>query len=318
MAIFVLLALFLMTEESAIADRVAEVDEDFQIQSAAEADRSLIYPPSSQRQPPKKITDCLVVIQVNFYNDMNKLSTGTMVVNKDLAKDVSEIFKLIESTHYPVHSVVPVSDSSIGWSDEASMQIDNSSSYNYRLKTSGNGLSWHASGRAVDINTKCNPYVYKNGKTDPPGATYDPRARCALSMQNEKNRQIIQAFLDRGWKWGGNFEGNKDYQHFEKGVVPGTQDDGQISSYCKSAEESPAAPNPSSTEPFTAQLGAFKNKTTADTLAAQNPGSYVEPTTSEDGTTLYRVRSGTFSTRDEAEQYCDKMSSGIACAPASK
>lgn len=171
------------------------------------------------RQPPREVLRCLETLEVEFFNYENQLTKGTLVVNRDVASDLKEIFLLIKKIHFPIASVIPVSEPKIDWSDEASMAADNTSAYNYRNVAGGSGLSFHALGRAIDINPKCNPFVFReNGELviHPPGAKYDPRLPCSLSAENPAGKQIITAFLQRGWVWGGNWKSMKDYQHFEK------------------------------------------------------------------------------------------------------
>ena len=105
------------------------------------------------------------------------------MIDKDLVKDIKEVFKTMVAEHFPVKSVIPVSDKRFRkngrWDDDLSMAADNSSAFNYRPVTGGTRLSNHAYGRAVDINTFENPYV-KGVIILPPGAKYDPAARALL------------------------------------------------------------------------------------------------------------------------------------------
>jgi hypothetical protein len=113
------------------------------------------------------------------------------------------------------------------------MNADATSANNYRLKVGGSSLSEHALGRAIDINTKCNPYIKYDDKglpkrVEPKNAFYDSRARCAISRDTEMGRKIINEFQRLGWKWGGDWKNPKDYQHFEK-----KSPSGNGAPYCK-------------------------------------------------------------------------------------
>ena len=46
----------------------------------------------------------------------------------------------------------------------------------------------------------------------PHGAKYDPTVAGTFTLGNP----IVQAFLQLGWTWGGNWTSPRDYQHFEK------------------------------------------------------------------------------------------------------
>lgn len=136
---------------------------------------------------------------------------GQIVVDKDLAREVREIFEEIRSSKFPIRKVTPVVR--YGWDDHRSMADNNSSGFNYRGQVTASGqarvLSNHAFGRAIDIDPAQNPYISKSGKAT---GTYDPSKRGTLT----RDSAVVRIFLKSGWKWGGNWPGNKDYQHFEK------------------------------------------------------------------------------------------------------
>jgi len=91
------------------------------------------------------------------------------------------------------------------------LAANNTSAFNFRLKTGGNDLSIHAYGRAIDINTVQNPYS-KGKLVLPPNGTYNTETPGTLTTESP----IVKRFLALGWIWGGNWETLKDYQHFEK------------------------------------------------------------------------------------------------------
>jgi hypothetical protein len=91
------------------------------------------------------------------------------------------------------------------------MIANNTSAFNYRLKTGGGDLSNHAYGRAIDINTVQNPYV-KGKLVLPPNGNYNPIAAGTFTAENP----IVKLFINLGWDWGGSWTQLQDYQHFEK------------------------------------------------------------------------------------------------------
>jgi hypothetical protein len=195
----------------------------------------LFYPPPGQPQPPAELVKCLAAREVNHFDSQGTLRKGTIVISKDLADEVEAIFGEIRQwnerhspeSRFPLTSVIPISDARFHWSDSASMAADNSSAYNYRKIQGSSQLSLHALGRAIDFNPRCNPYV-KFKKDDAPlveprGATYDEEAACALSRKTPQGRFVIQAFLRRGWRWGGDWRNPRDYQHFEKTGAGGSR-----------------------------------------------------------------------------------------------
>ena len=159
---------------------------------------------------PAALRQDLDLVTVHYLGFDGRRHTGQLVIHKDLRVDAQEIFREIEEAGFPLESVKPVSQ--FGWSDEQSMANNNTSGFNYRRIEGRAKMSLHAEGRAIDINPRLNPYV---GRTivQPAGATYDP----AQTGTVKEDGPVVQAFLKRGWKWGGHWKKAKDWQHFEKG-----------------------------------------------------------------------------------------------------
>ena len=164
---------------------------------------------------PKELRDRQQIVAVLYWGFDAKVHRGQVVVDRDLAKDVAEVFEVALIHKLPIRSVIPASHPKfrVGgkWDDDAMMAAGNTSGFNYRAVTGGKALSNHALGRAVDVNTFQNPYI-KGSKVLPPGAKYDPAAPGTLAADHP----VTRAFLDRGWTWGGEWKDLKDYQHFEK------------------------------------------------------------------------------------------------------
>lgn len=159
---------------------------------------------------PLEIIDRLSMVDVLYYSFGGKRHLGQIVIDSDLEDDVFEIFSIIEELRFPLGSVVPIVE--YKWDDHKSMAANNSSAFNFRVIEGTTKLSLHSLGRAVDINPVQNPVIYPNGVIAPAGAKYIPSGRGAFS----ENNQVVQEFLQRGWRWGGNFDQPKDYHHFEK------------------------------------------------------------------------------------------------------
>jgi peptidoglycan LD-endopeptidase CwlK len=158
---------------------------------------------------PPVIKKSLSIIDVFYYSFDSKLHRGQVVINKKLAEDIKDIFFLIKERKFPVEKVIPVFK--YNWNDEASMEDNNTSAFNYRKVPGTKVLSYHAIGRAIDINPGLNPQI-KNGHIFPKGSTYNENSPGAISDTSF----IVKAFLLKGWRWGGNWKHLKDYQHFEK------------------------------------------------------------------------------------------------------
>jgi hypothetical protein len=138
-----------------------------------------------------------------------------LVIDKDLAGDIEFAFEEALKEKFPIYSVIPISHNSFRkngrWDDNASMEANNTSCFNYRRITGGQNLSLHALGRAIDINPVQNPYI--NGNMSLPiNSGYDPAVDGTLTNDSV----IVKSLISRGWEWGGNWTSLKDYQHLEK------------------------------------------------------------------------------------------------------
>ena len=164
---------------------------------------------------PKEICERQKVVKLKYYSADGKIHQGQLVIDAALKDDIKRVFALALKEHFPIYSVIPISDKRFRkdgrWDDELSMEANNTSAFNYREITGGGRLSNHASGRAIDINPFQNPYI-KGDLILPRGAKYDP----SIAGTFTSDHPIVRAFLQLGWVWGGNWTSPKDYQHFEK------------------------------------------------------------------------------------------------------
>jgi len=159
-------------------------------------------------------------IHVNYLNFEGETVSGEIIVHKDVADDVVNIFSELYEMDYPIKQMHLVSD--FNADDWKSIEADNTSAFNCRPVT-GNKKKWskHAYGKAIDINPIENPYVSKRGYISHKASLKYKRrvhkvntpADKALLLKNDKATKIFQKY---GWKWGGDWRTIKDYQHFVK------------------------------------------------------------------------------------------------------
>jgi peptidoglycan L-alanyl-D-glutamate endopeptidase CwlK len=161
------------------------------------------------KEIPNTNTKNLRIIDVEYYSFDNRLHRGQVVIHKDLAEDIKEIFTMIKEKKFPVKKVVPINK--YNWSDETSMKDNNTSAFNYRVISGTRTFSTHSLGRAIDINPFLNPQI-KNRKTSPEGAVYTKYARGTITAHS----WLTHEFYKRGWRWGGDWKFTQDYQHFER------------------------------------------------------------------------------------------------------
>jgi peptidoglycan LD-endopeptidase CwlK len=150
------------------------------------------------------------LITVRYCSTDGKLHQGQIMVHKDVADEVTAVFKIIEETKFPVEKCIPIVK--YDWDDHASMEDNNTSAFNYRTIAGTDRMSNHAYGKAVDINPRWNPFTRKNGTVSPENGKYDKSRKGTFTS----NQKIVQEFKKRGWRWGGEFSSYKDYHHFDK------------------------------------------------------------------------------------------------------
>ncbi len=155
------------------------------------------------------IKNNLSLVDVYYYSFDKKIHKGQIVIHRLLAKDIIEIFDLILLNKFPISKVIPIV--SYNWSDDLSMNDNNTSCFNYRLVAGTKKISNHAYGLAIDINPKLNPYI-KGSRISPEGAKYDSKIPGTILPDSF----LVNTFKKRGWTWGGDWITRKDYQHFEK------------------------------------------------------------------------------------------------------
>jgi len=162
----------------------------------------------------------LVEVKVSYWGFDNKVHQGSLIVHKELASEVLDIFREVYQQKFPIEKIKPIEE--YRGDDSSSMRDNNTSAFSCRAMTDfPDQYSVHSYGRAIDINPLINPYI--NGEKVEPaeGAKYADRGVYAKGKITA-NDPLYKAFTKRGWQWGGDASwdvsdtGIKDYQHFEK------------------------------------------------------------------------------------------------------
>lgn len=156
----------------------------------------------------------LRVVTISYWGFDKKTHNGSLIINKELAKEVVQIFKSLYIHQFPIKKMKLIEV--FQGSDDASMTDNNTSAFNCRNLTGHRRLfSQHGYGRAIDINPEINPYVGKNTILPPSGTQFVDRNK-PYPGKITKGSYIYQLFTRHGWDWGGNWYDVQDYQHFEK------------------------------------------------------------------------------------------------------
>ncbi len=158
-----------------------------------------------------------------------KKKDGEMVVHKDVAEDVLDIFAELYEEKYPIERMELIErfvekPVDLLATDRKSMAYNNTYSFCYRNVEGTNDLSLHACGRAIDINPRINPVVKKDGTVQPKNSEKYAKGRNKKTanmaewniIEKEafigEGTSIYKKFKDKDWKWLGR---NGDYHHFE-------------------------------------------------------------------------------------------------------
>ena len=153
-------------------------------------------------------------VEVSHYRFDGSVARGVLVVNRDVAAAVAEIFTELFVAEFPIRRMRPVE--AYQGDANASLADDNTSAYNCRRPDQINApamLSPHANGRAIDINPRENPWM------DLRCDCWFPSARFAARTEGPgkilKGGLVWQLFKERGWVW----QNIKvpDYMHFDTG-----------------------------------------------------------------------------------------------------
>ncbi|MCR5687169.1 MAG: M15 family metallopeptidase [Lachnospiraceae bacterium] len=141
---------------------------------------------------------------------------GEMVCNFAIADKLINIFRKLYDADYPIERMVLIDE--YGADDDASMDDNNTSCFNFRYVSGTGSLSKHALGMAVDLNPFYNPYIRKiDGETviEPPGSEAYADRTADFMYKIDKDDLAYELFTEEGFTWGGSWKNSKDYQHFQ-------------------------------------------------------------------------------------------------------
>ncbi|WP_352418927.1 M15 family metallopeptidase [Proteiniborus sp.] len=170
---------------------------------------------SWKEDSPVKLED-LAYINVTYWGFDNAEHVGEMIVHEKLALEVLEIFKELYEARFSIEKIVLIDEYDAN--DDLSMADNNTSAFCSREVTGKKGVfSEHSYGVAIDINPIQNPYIKGDIVLPEEGSFYLDRNNVRKGMIT-KGDVCYNAFKNRGWVWGGEWNTLKDYQHFQKKI----------------------------------------------------------------------------------------------------
>ena len=158
-------------------------------------------------------------LHVLHRNVDGKTQLGELICHASIAQDLLDIFRELYLNEYKIERITLVDDYDAD--DEKSMAANNTSCFNYRPIAGSTKLSKHSQGLAIDVNPLYNPCLNtRTGKVQPSaGRAYANRrsgSRQTKVPLIDKSDLCYLLFIQHGFRWGGNWNTTKDYQHFEK------------------------------------------------------------------------------------------------------
>ncbi len=167
----------------------------------------------SEHPEAKGILERQELVNVKYLDKSKQVCQGQMIVDRELAGEVKELFNHMLTRAFCLEKVIPIQSQQFNNDDETSMQANNSSAFNFRYVANTERLSLHAFGFALDINPRDNP-LQKDGITlAPKGAIRDESNSETFTAEHF----VVKWLEDRGWEWGGRWiEPYSDYHHFQK------------------------------------------------------------------------------------------------------
>jgi hypothetical protein len=138
------------------------------------------------------------------------VSRGELVVAAALAPRAVDLFRRLYALGFPIRQLKLVDDYDA--SDDASMDADNSSAFNFRLIAGTDLLSQHALGRAIDINPVENPWRKPDRIVPKAGEAFADRKYVRPGMIVRPG-PVVAVFDELGWEWGGDWRHAFDDHH---------------------------------------------------------------------------------------------------------
>lgn len=162
--------------------------------------------------------DQLCHLSILHYDFNGEVQTGELICNVDIADDLLEIFYELYLNEYQINKMRLIDE--YDGDDTLSMLDNNTSCFNYRAAADSDNLSKHALGLAIDINPFYNPYVYYKADgsvyISPAGSEIYADRSQTFPYKIDDTDLCYKLFREHGFIWGGNWNYQKDYQHFQK------------------------------------------------------------------------------------------------------
>lgn len=153
-------------------------------------------------------------VTLTFWGFDEEVHTGELIVHAQVAEDVVQVFEGLYEARYPVEQMRVVSPAELDAPPTG--DGNNTTAFVCRPVTGGSGWSQHAYGLAIDVNPFHNPYIRGDVVIPEFATAYLDRDRDLPGMIHDGD-EVVRAFREIGWEWGGDWNTLKDWQHFSRG-----------------------------------------------------------------------------------------------------
>lgn len=153
--------------------------------------------------------DRLKLLEIQHYTLKGDIMIGQMVVLDVIATSTRKIFASLFARKFPIHKIQPMD--TYNGNDDAAMEDNNSSCFNFRKISGSDRLSIHSYGLAIDVNPLQNPCIINNKISPTAGREFTDRNNIRPGMLEP----VVHLFKQYGFEWGGDWTNLKDYHHFQ-------------------------------------------------------------------------------------------------------
>ena len=158
--------------------------------------------------------DELAYVTVSFWGFDGAPHTGELLVHRDVADAVVEVFAELHAARFPVEEMRVVRPGEL----DAPPTGDGNNTTAFVCRPTRGQTRWseHAYGRAVDVNPFHNPYVKGELVLPELASAYTDRGHERPGMVRAGG-PVTTAFGAIGWGWGGAWSSLTDWMHFSAG-----------------------------------------------------------------------------------------------------
>ncbi len=160
-------------------------------------------------------------LKVKHWGYDEKDHDGELIVHSSVAQEVLEIFKELYDSKFPIYQMKLIENYDVD--DDKSMAANNSHAFRITEGSFKSKRPWHGLGLAIDINPLVNPCIYTDAKEGEEkfvpfnAEKYLDRGLFEKGMIKADGSNVCyNAFIKRGWEWGGSWNSPVDLHHFQK------------------------------------------------------------------------------------------------------